>query len=184
MHGCARAPQLSRSVMRTEETEVSRQRRGDDELRAVSGHLWYELQMFRATALGLMSGLFPGGPLHDAVLEAFIIHGRNLLHFLYPEKPQDSDVLAEDFLDDPIQWPTVRGDMPASLTSLRRRANKEVAHLTFDRLSVTQEEKGWHFVDILRDLDLKFHAFRRLVPAKRLAEPWSILDRVSGGGDA
>jgi hypothetical protein len=140
--------------------------------------------MFRATALGLVSGLFPGGPLHDAVLEAFIIHGRNLLHFLYPEKPQASDVIAEDFLDDPTQWPTLRGDLPSSLVTLRRRANKEVAHLTYDRLSVTPEEKGWHFVDILRDLDLKFQEFRKLAPSKRLAEAWSKFDRVSNDRDA
>ena len=161
--------------MRAKENGVGRGRRSDDELREVSVHLLYELQMFRATALGLMSGLFPGGPLHDAVLEAFIIHGRNLLHFLYAENSQASDVVAEDFLDDPAQWLTVRGDLPASLASLRRRTNKEVAHLTYDRLSVTPGE-NWNFVDIFRDLDLKFQAFRTLVPARRLAEAWSILD--------
>ena len=161
--------------MRAKENGVGRERRSDDKLREVSVHLLYELQMFRATALGLMSGLFPGGPLHDAVLEAFIIHGRNLLDFLYAENSRASDVVAEDFLDDPDQWLTVRGALPASLAGLRRRANKEVAHLTYDRLSVTPGE-NWNFVDIFRDLDLKFQVFRTLVPARCLAEDWSMLD--------
>lgn len=169
--------------MRAKENGVGGEGRSDDELRKVSVHLLYELQMFRATALGLMSGLFPGGPLHDAVLEAFIIHGRNLLDFLYAENSRASDVVAEDFLDDPDQWLTVRGALPASLAGLRRRANKEVAHLTYDRLSVTPGEK-WNFVDIVRDLDLKFQVFPKLVPAGRLAEDWSMLDRVSGDHDA
>jgi hypothetical protein len=71
--------------------------------------------MFRATALGLASGLIPQGPLHDAVLESFLIHGRNLLHFMYPEHPKPSDVLATDYFESPREWLHLSSDLPPSL---------------------------------------------------------------------
>lgn len=154
--------------------------KSDPELQAASDHLLYEVQMFRATALGLASGLFPGGPLHDALLESFIVHGRNLLHFLYPERPQPSDVLADDFFTDPSVWSLKRCDLPPALVAVRGRANKEVAHLTYDRLAVQPEQKGWAFLEILRDVESKLQIFLNTVDATKLSAGWAAFDRSPG----
>jgi hypothetical protein len=152
----------------------------DAELQAASGHLLYEVQMFRATALELASDPSPRGHLHDALLESFIVHGRNLLHFLYPELPKPSDVLADDFFTDSIIWPLKRGDLPPALASVRGRANKEVAHLTYDRLAVQPEQKGWAFLDILREVESKLQMFLNTVDTTKLSAGWAPFDRSPG----
>jgi hypothetical protein len=147
--------------------------RKPSELSAAAEHLVYEVQMARATAVGLASGLFPIGPLHDAVLESFIIHARNLVHFFFPQGAQASDVLAEHYFPTPKDWNSLRGELPPSLVRLRGRANKEVAHLTYDRLLVTSKAKSWNTLRILSDLDSLVAKFRSSVSPSLLSEKWS-----------
>jgi hypothetical protein len=144
-----------------------------NELAAASDHLYYEVQMARACAVGLASGLFPVGPLHDAVLESFVIHARNLVHFFFPQSAQASDVLAEHYFETPQEWNSLRGDLPPRLAPLRGRANKEVAHLTYNRLRVTPEEKSWHFLEIVADLNALLERFLRSAPRSHLSSRWS-----------
>jgi hypothetical protein len=153
---------------------VSRQRRSDLELIAASQHLLYEIQMMRATAVALTSGLFPPGHVQYALLESFVIHARSLLHFLYPEREQSSDVLAEDYFDDALAWPTVRGELPEVLAKVRARVNKQVAHLTYDRLLIKPEEWPWQFMDIWHAVELKLRIFRTQAPASRVTDEWPI----------
>jgi len=152
---------------------MSRAVQSSAELKAASDHLFYEVQMFRATAFALASGLFPGGPFHDALLESFIVHGRNLIHVLYPERAQASDVLADDYFDNPSVWFQARGDLPPALVPVRARANKEVAHLTYDRLSVQPEQKGWAFLEIAAAVEAKLKLFIDLVDASKLSTAWA-----------
>jgi len=145
------------------------------DLTSAADHLFYEVQMARATALGLLSGLFPIGPLHDAVLEAFVIHARNLVHFFFPQGAQPSDVLAEHYFPEAQTWNAHRGTLPESLAPLRGRANKEVAHLTYDRLALTEETKRWEVVQVLKDLDALVAKFCAAVPPSLLSSKWSAL---------
>ncbi len=62
-------------------------------------HLFYEVQMLLGVEAFL--GRFERGAVHNAMVEAFAIHLRNLIDFLYPKKsPWDTDVIAADFFDD------------------------------------------------------------------------------------
>src|SRR5688572_13729148 len=78
--------------------------------------------------------------LKNALLESFTIHIRALLAFLYDDQPHRNDVIADDFVSD---WSSQRPPMPKALEKAHRRVGKEIAHLTYDRLSLTQEAKRW-----------------------------------------
>lgn len=63
---------------------MARTKRNDDELRAASDHLYYEIQMLRSTMALLATGAFGESILSNALIESFTIHARALIHFLYP----------------------------------------------------------------------------------------------------
>ena len=115
-----------------------------EELVAASEHVLYEVNMLRATA-GLIANDFAAGNpwLHNALLESFLVHARNLIQFLYPERPFKTDVLAKHFFDEPERWDSLGGDLPEGLKSVARRANKLLAHITYDRIEMVGEKKQW-----------------------------------------
>jgi len=110
--------------------------------------------------------------LHNAVLESFCLHSRNLLDFLFAEKPYPDDVIAEDYFESPEDWPRIRGDMPPVLEPVRRRVGKELAHLTYARLQVTPEAKQRHFLEIAAALDQAMGTFLRNVSNENLSQKW------------
>jgi hypothetical protein len=70
-----------------------------------------------------------------ACLEVFAIHLRTLLDFLYMDarSARDSDVIAADFFASEkaaIDWAAKRGAIPDTLRDAKRRADKQVGHLT------------------------------------------------------
>jgi hypothetical protein len=61
----------------------------------------------------LRENIPPDGYMHDAAVESFVLHLRNLIDFFYPRRSvQDSDVIATDFMDDPAAW-----DPPTSISA-------------------------------------------------------------------
>ena len=84
--------------------------------------------------------------LKNAVIEATVLHLRNLIEFLYNDDPRPSDVVAGDFFTTP-SWDTIRPEISEHLESSRRRANQEIAHLTTGRRPSEDKAKRW---DILR----------------------------------
>ena len=76
-----------------------------DDLRALSGHLSYEVDMSYGCAFWMLR-VAPkvDDPIsRNAVLESFTIHLRQLIDFFWPENPRRKgdhpDALAADFLD-------------------------------------------------------------------------------------
>lgn len=121
---------------------MTRPVRTDDELRAASDHLYYEVMMLKRTMERLTSGP-EDDVVSNALLESFTIHARALMDFFYPsEIPQVTDVIAQDFIGDGQSWEEVRGDQPEIFGKARRRVNKEIAHLTYDRQTVTPALRG------------------------------------------
>ena len=124
----------------------------DDYLLAYSEeHVVYEVKMFlalvavrEATISSVSGGLIV--LLKNAVIEATVLHLRNLIEFLYNDDPRPSDVVAGDFFTTP-SWDTIRPEISEHLESSRRRANKEMAHLTTGRRPSEDKAKRW---DILR----------------------------------
>jgi hypothetical protein len=76
-----------------------------------------------------------------ALLEALVGHARVLINFLYPRSAQADDITAAHFFDDPEQWEKIRPRLSERLDTMRKRANKELAHLTTRRIAGTPAEK-------------------------------------------
>jgi hypothetical protein len=112
-------------------------------LRKASAVVWYEVWMLRSAAQVLSSPLFGEGVATNAFLESFTVHARALVGFFFGGQIDPEDMVARDFFDPPSQWAGVRKKMPAALKPVGARVAKEVAHLSYARLSVTPEAKGW-----------------------------------------
>jgi len=112
-----------------------------------------------------------GSIIHNAALESYLIHGRNVLDFFFADtrQPWPDDVIAEDFLEDPDRWRRERGAMVPVLGPLNRRVGKEIAHLTYERLNVTEEAKAWPFLDIALEVEALRDTFLSIVPGEHLS---------------
>jgi hypothetical protein len=129
-------------------------------------HVRYEIAMFFNTGSLLLNWnqtRIQPEPLSEVlrhtVIESFAIHCRNLIDFFYDEAAFGTDVVAKDFLlgnQFPASFPTAAS---LSLKEAKRRAGKEVSHLTSERIAGTPPEKAWPAPGLLseiRDLLLQF----------------------------
>lgn len=146
----------------------SRKKRDVQELRDASEHLFYELWMLDRVANLLALGAFGEGAMTNALLESFTMHARALFQFFFPKAPRHDDVLAEDYFGGRDAWEAVRGTTPVALSQVDVRVGKEVAHLTYARLSVTEEAKGWKILEIAAALSEVAAVFRTHVNAAAL----------------
>jgi hypothetical protein len=111
---------------------------------------------------GLASQIAGDSALNSAMVECFTLHARNLLAFLYPgQNVRDDDVIAEDFVPG---WADQRPPMPPALEPVHSRVGKEIAHLTYGRLSLTEETQQWRFVEMGNELLGVMERFLRSVP--------------------
>lgn len=128
--------------------------------------------MLESLGRAMASGAMGQGPLANAVLEAFTIHVRGVMDFLYSDNPRPDDVVAQDFLPSTIDWQRVRVAPTSALKLARERAGKEVAHLTYERLNVTPDTKPWPFLEIAQDISKAFGIFLQQVPKEKLDNKW------------
>lgn len=128
---------------------MTKKKRTREELRIASEHLHYELLMLSAVSYAIDSGVSVLSPLHNALIESFAIHLRNLIDFLWPEGPDNDWVVAADYFSDLEEWQSSFGKIPPKLKAARIRAAKEIAHLTYARIAVEEDKKGWDFIGLL-----------------------------------
>jgi hypothetical protein len=132
-----------------------------EKLRAISEHVLYEAEMLVGIWPALNAGQF--GPDHvnvirNALVEAFAVHARGLSDFLFCE-PREDDAAAEQFFG-PGEWVALRGeDLSPELQAVRRRTNKEIAHLTYSRLNVPEASGSWMQHAIVLELQRVFFRF-------------------------
>ena len=138
-------------------------------------HVSYEVQMFfTMIEIGVKGRVTLGGApeitptLSNALLESIVIHLRNLIDFLYPKNPQLTDIVASDFFD-PDQWESLRTALTDTLSAARVRANKEMAHLTTDRIFGIPPEKRWDFVGLATELRMVLQIFVKNAKQSRLS---------------
>jgi hypothetical protein len=147
-----------------------RKRRSADELKAIVPHVQYEMDVFFAAARLLDPNLPEDWELRSLLIEGFALHARNLFLFFYgDDKARPDDVLAEDFFDSPKVWREARPRFPKPLAVLAVRVAKEVAHLTYARAQVRQEEKGWNIRQITELMSLILARFVNKLPPDRRA---------------
>jgi hypothetical protein len=136
-------------------------------------HLLYEVGMFFQLGRLLMTGPFLATPpeaavvMHNAALEAFVIHLRNLLDFFYTQEPLKTDVIAAMFYD--------AGKLPADfppkssmLVTAHLKAHKGLSHLTTERPPEGSLEKDWRFHLLMMEIKQLFEKFLRTASTARL----------------
>lgn len=115
-----------------------------DLLRRASTHVGYEIEQL-SNSYTLLRNVewwaaidapaFMAQTAHNALVESFATHDRNLDVFLH-EAPKGDDMWAGDWFP-PGEWDSIREPQDSgALRAARRRVNKEVAHLTYARVSV------------------------------------------------
>ena len=136
-----------------------------DKAQAVAPRVKYEWKMLNETyALRRQNQPAPSPrSAKDAFLESFPLHSRNLYHFFTRRRAElkrfeESDVVAEDFFDDPAQW-----NPSTHLTFLDSnlvRLNRSLSHISYDRVEY-EMTKRW--VDMDRTLNELNHAWETLM---------------------
>jgi hypothetical protein len=86
----------------------------------------------------------PEGTSANIALESFAVHARCLFDFLWgkPNAKYDNDAFASEFSD---EWNGRRGAVPLHLGEVRdrNRFGQEIFHLTYNRISGSDEGKVW-----------------------------------------
>jgi hypothetical protein len=135
-------------------------------------HLLYEVEMFFRPGHLLMSGqLQTSQPevaivLHNAIIESFVLHLRNLLDFFYTP-PRKTDVGATMFYNSGHLPP----DFPresAILHTAHRRAHKEMSHITTERHWEGDPAKVWEFHRLLREVKPLVERFLQTASSARV----------------
>ena len=136
----------------------------DEKLLEYSGeHLLHELTMLWDLAQALPRR--KASTETSARVESFGIHLRNLIQFFYGEGNGD-DVTAQDFMDAATAWK--RPSEPILLTKARKRANKEVSHLTQARKSGNPTEKEWDTIGLAKEIEAIAKDFAAKASDKKL----------------
>ena len=160
--------------------------RTQDELRRVSAHLYYEVMMLTATAALTTPNAVSNEVATNAFLEAFTIHARSLLQFFFPTgQVRDTDVLAVHYMADEATWYAALGAQPTTLGAVNSRVGTEIAHLSYKRLAVGPEAKGWNVPAIHLALLRLVALFVEHAPSDKLGPSWNvrrILGTPSTGG--
>jgi hypothetical protein len=118
-------------------------------------HILYEIEML------LFTGSFPIPPetnqyLVNIILESFTIHLRNVITFLYPtDSKKPTDVCAYHFFSppNPGSWENICPVLSQSLENARKRAHKEIGHITTERITGGSDPaKQWDRGELLSEV--------------------------------
>jgi hypothetical protein len=129
----------------------------DQKLGAIT-HINYEFTMLQQTAGQLCSGNF----VPNITLEAFLLHVRNCIDFLYTPKRKYDDVLALDFVEDITEFVRLRGERKEFEELLQNAGlseedlNKRLFHLTYHRVV---GDARWPALAIANFIMRKFQIF-------------------------
>ncbi len=123
-----------------------------EELKVFSGeHLCHEIGMLYEVTLKLVrreADQITG----NALIESFGIHAAIILGFMFNKKDKKDDAIANDYVVDQIKWKKIVSSYRKKLNFIYLRRNKELAHLSYERLEVTAITKQWSFVAICREI--------------------------------
>ena len=146
----------------------------DKKLKKVAEHVKYEINMFRATTKQLYyfeqmghKGRKTNQLLINVFLETFGIHSYNLFRFFYSVKNRrTTDIIAEDFN---IRRGFFKSNRTPKkkLKNIENKRNKQIAHLTYNRIYRNKRTKPWNFGLISKHMEQTIKAFIDSLPDKR-----------------
>lgn len=122
-------------------------------LQKISGHISYEIEMLNFSAEKLARSNLNQAEI-NAFLETFLLHARCIVDFLYADQAtHPDDVIAKDFFSNTESYLNQLPQISESLGKLKRRAGKELAHITYARLEVTPEIKIWQTSSLWKEIN-------------------------------
>lgn len=139
------------------------------QLTAFTEHLLYDVEMLFGTA-DLLEALEEEAPwvVRMGLIETFALKARSLIDFLWKDASTfKTDALAVHYFDD-SQWAVLRPEMESTLDHVGKRAGREIAHLTYHRVSVAEEAKGWAFLHVAGSIGRCLRVFVDHVPITRV----------------
>jgi hypothetical protein len=159
----------------------------EDDLRLLSEHLHYEVMMTFGLARFLVEtqGTVLNQLMRNAEIEAFTIHVRQLIDFLWTdrsERPTSTDAFASDYFA-PREWAKLRPERPTILSdALHRKVGWGVAHLTYGRARSTLQDKQWNPIALAQALGPAVICFADNVDRGRLEAKY--LDDIKLWGES
>lgn len=172
--------------MKSTRPRKPRPKRSLEDLREAKAHVNFELSGFMSAIIGIANSMkqppdfmtVPLSTVRQALIDSMTIHARSLIHFAYPDgQVHTDDVLAEDFIPD---WSSKRPPWPDALVDVRSRVATEVAHLSYRRIGLTEEEVlKWDLNGLLGAVAKAMTVFGANLP-EELADPPVDVPAASG----
>jgi hypothetical protein len=116
------------------------------QLRAGLAHVGYEIRMAAECAEGVMS--CQSGTMHDAYLEAELLHVRALIEFLITPKSVRDNMLPTEYAP---QWEPEPQKAARRLRDRQQIIHKRLAHLTWTRID-DSDDKIWIYCEMAQDI--------------------------------
>lgn len=114
-----------------------------------------------------------GWTVHNALLNTFSIHARNLVQFLYPNKSKKerkpTDVSIDDYLNEDT-LSEIRPPLSTLLSEVNTKTNRQVAHITTDRIVYELQGKGWNFLQIAAEIIKVFSEITPFIPSGKMSK--------------
>lgn len=154
-------------------------------LKKATEHIYYEVLMFFETMNLLTKSNNQIST--NILLDAYAIHCRTLFDFLYPKsgenKAKKDDILVFDYVLNKKLY-NQKKIAKSSLKFITRKADKQVAHLTYSRNRYGKKNKPWPFIDIGKKMHESLSAFYEATPESyrkwpNLVELKNVLDKIS-----
>jgi hypothetical protein len=138
----------------------------ENKLKKAVEHINYEIEMFRLAAKGLPRAT--DQIMINFLLESFAIHAYNLFYFFYHgenekfrgqiNKRKPTDIIAEDYINNNKYFRNNRCPKK-DLRIIVGKRNKQIAHLTYNRIYRNKKTKPWKFQEISDRMEKTISAF-------------------------
>jgi hypothetical protein len=148
----------------------------EDELVVFSRHLLYDVQLFFREGRALVRSRLELSPrmaweVEMALVESFALHARSLADFFFKDKGRRDDALAAHYFA-PGDWKAIRPEPGPWVLEVKHpeldRVGKEIAHLTYHRVTLAERAKGWPVAQIAGALGAVLRVFVENVPAQNV----------------
>jgi hypothetical protein len=149
----------------------------DDDLKSYAeAHLQYEINMLTMSVsilayLGTHNNSSPiPWLINNGILNTFAMHARNLIDFLYSRskgKDFSTDIIIQDYVTEEDISLYLKPITPL-LEEALIKANKQVAHLSMDRINYERAGKEWKFIDVMGHIRAAFSSIALHIPATKM----------------
>ncbi|ODS35012.1 MAG: hypothetical protein A7316_04610 [Candidatus Altiarchaeales archaeon WOR_SM1_86-2] len=136
----------------------------------LDGFLEWESQLYFAAIPKMLQNQNISGIVRNAFIEVFLLHFRTLYDFFYEPKKHNDDILAKHFIITESRLKIFEDNrtLKEELKEYKTRANKQLAHISFDRINkYVGEEKIWPIRDIYSKMEKTIQAFILSLPDDR-----------------